>query len=100
LKRERRWSEQVRDESVLEQLPARHDADSFMPELIEHLPRFIASVSPASRAVLILHYFDEMALSEIADVLGIALGTVKSRLAYGLESLRRAIREERLETDT
>jgi RNA polymerase sigma-70 factor (ECF subfamily) len=94
LKRERRWSEQVRDEAVLEAIPAaRHEAQ-YSPELIERLPQFIARVSPASRAVLILHYFDEMSLTEIADVLGIALGTVKSRLAYGLESLRRAINEQ------
>lgn len=99
LKRERRWAEQVRDESVLERLPARHEEEAFMPELIEHLPRFIASVSPASRAVLILHYLEEMSLGEISDVLGIAQGTVKSRLAYGLESLRRAIGKQRLETD-
>lgn len=99
LKRERRWSEQVRDESVLDRIPASAVEDGFMPELIDHLPRFIASLSPASRAVLILHYFDEMPLSEIADVLGIALGTVKSRLAYGLESLRRAIREEGPKTE-
>ncbi|HKY04648.1 MAG TPA: RNA polymerase sigma factor [Blastocatellia bacterium] len=104
LKRERRWLEQVRDESVLDRLPAPRDLEGrdregFMPEMVEHLPRFMASVSPASRAVLILHYFEEMPLSEIAVVLQIAPGTVKSRLAYGLESLRRAIRKEGLESD-
>lgn len=93
LKREKRWSEQVRDEALLESIPAPTLQEAYAHELLEQLPQFIARVSPASRAVLILHYFDEMPLSEIADVLGIALGTVKSRLAYGLESLRRAISE-------
>jgi RNA polymerase sigma-70 factor (ECF subfamily) len=94
LKRERRWVEQVRDESTLEMIPAETSAESYAPELIEHLPQLIARVSPASRAVLILHYLHEMPLSEVAAVLGIAVGTVKSRLAYGLESLRGAIREQ------
>lgn len=94
LKRERRWAEQVRDESTLEAIPAQSSDESFAPELIEHLPQLIARVSPASRAVLILHYLHEMPLAEVAAVLGIAVGTVKSRLAYGLETLRRAIREQ------
>lgn len=92
LKQERRWVEQVRDEAVLEAIPApSNETDAIA---LGELSQFISRVSPASRAVLVLHYFDEMPLVEIADVLGIALGTVKSRLAYGLESLRRAIREQ------
>ncbi len=94
LKRERRWVEQVRDESTLEAIPAQSSEESYAPELIEHLPQLISRVSPASRAVLILHYLHEMPLAEVAAVLGLALGTVKSRLAYGLESLRSAIREQ------
>jgi RNA polymerase sigma factor (sigma-70 family) len=81
----------VRDDAVLDAIPALTPEEEFAPELLEHLPRFIARVSPASRAVLILHYFHEMPLAEVADVLGIAVGTVKSRLSYGLYSLRRAI---------
>ena len=62
---------------------------------MSELAQFISRVSPAARAVIVLHYFDEMPLAEIADVLGVALGTVKSRLAYGLESLRRALGEQK-----
>ena len=45
-------------------------------------------VSPASRSVLSLHYLQELSLQETADVLDVSLGTVKSRLAYGLAQLR------------
>lgn len=93
LKRERRWGEQVRDDDILEAIPTPAPEENFAPELLEHLPQLIARVSPASRAVLILHYLNELPLSEVAEVLGIAPGTVKSRLAYGLQSLRRAVRE-------
>ncbi len=46
------------------------------------------ALSPASRAVLLLHFREEMTLGEIAVVLEIPLGTVKSRLAFGLKTLR------------
>jgi DNA-directed RNA polymerase specialized sigma24 family protein len=37
----------------------------------------------------VLHYLEEMTLHEVAAVLEILPGTVKSRLAYGLARLRR-----------
>jgi DNA-directed RNA polymerase specialized sigma24 family protein len=49
----------------------------------------VGNLSPASRAVVVLFYLHEMSLIETAAVLDIPLGTAKSRLAYGLESLRR-----------
>src|SRR5262249_19816618 len=65
--------------------------EAFPEEWIERLPALIASVSPASRAVLILHYREGLSLDEVAAVLDLSPGTVKSRLAYGLRSLRRAV---------
>ena len=50
--------------------------------------RLVESASPASRAVLILHYQHDLTIDEVAEVLGLAPGTVKSRLAYGLRRLR------------
>jgi RNA polymerase sigma-70 factor (ECF subfamily) len=54
-----------------------------LDELLSH-----DALSPASRAVLLLHFREEMPLAEIAAVLEIPLGTVKSRLAFGLKTLR------------
>lgn len=85
LKRERRWTESSVDETALEELPMPAH-DNLTPELVSQL---VEQVSPASRAVIVLHYLHDMQLDEIADVLGVALGTVKSRLAYGLGSLRK-----------
>ena len=93
LRRERRWAEQIRDEDVLAALPADEPPEAARARL-ERLPQLVARVPPASRAVLVLHYFHDMPLGEIAVVLGVALGTVKSRLAYGLKTLRRAVGEE------
>jgi RNA polymerase sigma-70 factor, ECF subfamily len=57
-------------------------------DLVAQLPDLVASVSPASRAVLILHFMEGMPLQTVSDILDIPLGTVKSRLAYGLRVLR------------
>jgi DNA-directed RNA polymerase specialized sigma24 family protein len=42
----------------------------------------------------VLFYLHELSLVETAAVLDIPVGTVKSRLAYGLESLRRSLQKE------
>jgi len=94
LKKEKRWMEQVRDENFMETISVKSAEESYSPELIREIPKLIEQVSPASRAVLILHYLDEMPLSEVAEILDISSGTVKSRLAYGLESLRQKLKKE------
>jgi len=71
---------------VLEALvaPAARPSDEGLRALLDS-----AALSPASRAVLILHFQEDMPLAEVAAVLEIPVGTVKSRLAYGLTALRR-----------
>jgi RNA polymerase sigma-70 factor (ECF subfamily) len=59
--------------------------------LMERLPTLLERVSPASRAVLALHYIDDLSLDEIAAVLDLPTGTVKSRLAHGLSTIRRVL---------
>lgn len=93
LNRERRWSDQVRDEATLTTLPASDHEHQFPRELVESLPQLVDSLSPASRAVVVLFYLHELSLIETAAVLDIPIGTAKSRLAYGLESLRRTFKE-------
>jgi RNA polymerase sigma-70 factor (ECF subfamily) len=54
-----------------------------------------ADVSPASRAVLVLHFQEDLPLTDVAAILEIPLGTVKSRLAYGSAALRRQLGAKR-----
>jgi RNA polymerase sigma-70 factor, ECF subfamily len=63
--------------------------DTIDPWLSERLTTSLERLSPASRAVLTLHYLEERPLSEIASILDLTIGTVKSRLAYGLAQLRK-----------
>lgn len=55
------------------------------------IDKLLAAVSPASRAVLALHYLEGLPLDEAARVLGLKTGTAKSRLAYGLAVLRKLL---------
>ena len=58
------------------------------PPNVSEIQSLVERASPASRAVLILHYQHDLTIDEVAAVLGIPAGTVKSRLAYGLRRLR------------
>jgi RNA polymerase sigma-70 factor, ECF subfamily len=88
LKNERQRLEQTEDESFFDNTAA---PESRPPDAL--LQDMLASgrASPASRAVLVLHFQEEMTLAEVAAILELPVGTVKSRLAYGLAALRREL---------
>src|SRR5512137_1513692 len=57
-------------------------------EKIELVRRALESQPPVYREILSLRFEEEMKLEEIAEVLSVPLGTVKTRLARALERLR------------
>jgi len=92
VRRVRRRGVEETDEALLAALPAPEAPpnNELLAELLDG-----EVLSPASRAVLVLHFQEEMQLDEVAAVLEIPLGTVKSRLAYGLKTLRQYLSEKR-----
>jgi len=84
---EKRWDEALREDD-LAGMVATEAEERFEPELVAALPSLIDSLSPASQIVLRMHYLDGLTHLEIAEALELAVGTVKSRLAYGLARLR------------
>jgi RNA polymerase sigma-70 factor (ECF subfamily) len=52
-------------------------------------------LSAPNRAVLALHFQEELTLVEVAAILELPLGTVKSRLAYGLSAILKHLSEKR-----
>ena len=53
----------------------------------------LAALPPRRREVLVLRFYLELSEAEIAAVLGISHGTVKSTTARGLAALARALKE-------
>ena len=61
--------------------------------------RALARLGPEHRAVVVLHYYFGMPLPEAAAMLGIPVGTAKSRLNRAIGSLRRSLEPDRHETE-
>lgn len=60
-------------------------------ELENEIQAAIARLSPKMRAITVLRYVENLSYEEIADVLQISLGTVKSRLSRAHEALDREL---------
>jgi len=54
----------------------------------------LAGLNPVFRSAVILRDLEDLSYEEIADVLDVSLGTVKSRILRGRESLRKALVEQ------
>ena len=57
----------------------------------DELERGFRRLSADQRAVLVLHYYADLPLADIADILGIPVGTVGSRLHHATRRLRAAL---------
>lgn len=57
----------------------------------ERIEQAFLVLSPAHRAVVVLHHYADLPLAEVAAIVGIAPGTARSRLHYALRALRAAL---------
>lgn len=73
------------DMDTLASAPAEANSETEERKLVREA---VAQLDEAHRAVVVLHYFEDQALGEIAAILEIPLGTVKSRLHFAKEKLR------------
>jgi RNA polymerase sigma-70 factor (ECF subfamily) len=86
IRRGRRFDAKVRlipEDSVVEPAAAYEDRD--------RLDRAFRRLSVDHRAVLVLHHLQGLSLPEVAEALGIPLGTAKSRLHYALDAVRASL---------
>ncbi len=51
----------------------------------------VTQLPDEQRAILSLHYLDEMSVAQIAEVLGVPVGTVKSRMFHARNRLRQTL---------
>ncbi len=85
-KRQRRWSAGIRVP------PVEHDPGTFLTvDDRDQLERAFRRLTLEQRAVLVFHHYLDLPLQEVADRLGIPLGTVKSRLHHATTALRASL---------
>jgi len=82
-----------------------HELDEVASELSQDPPRLggqldwemvsacLAKVDPVFRAPVSLYYLEDYAYNDIAQILDIPLGTVKSRIARGIMQMQRMLSE-------
>jgi len=77
----------------LRMLPDEGRIDDSSSQFADHeeLERAFASLSTDHRAVVVLHYYRDLPLADIATLLHVPIGTVRSRLHYARRALRSAI---------
>ena len=88
LRRHRRWSTRIRVLPV--DGPGGPDPMVSVDDR-DALDRAFERLTPQHRAVVVLHHHAGLSLAEIADIVGVPTGTVKSRLHYATRTLRAAI---------
>lgn len=88
-RRIRRWSANVRFLSI-DASTTDHDATLTIATR-DALERGFRRLPPEQSAVFVLHHYLGWPLGEIAETLGVPLGTVKSRMHYATGSLRAAL---------
>lgn len=73
----------VDDTAPFDLLIRREQEEEFMSVLNQ--------LSEAHRSVVLLHFLEEFSLEQIADITGVSVGTVKSRLHYAKKELRKLL---------
>jgi RNA polymerase sigma-70 factor (ECF subfamily) len=94
-RRYRRWSANVRTLPI--DGPGGPD-DTVSIDDRDALERAFQRLSPEHRAVAVLHHHAGMPLASIAEIAGVPVGTVKSRLHYATRMLREALADDRVES--
>ncbi|QYJ02578.1 SigE family RNA polymerase sigma factor [Nocardioides panacisoli] len=81
-----------RREVTTEQVPetAPHHDDAF-DGTHDELWQVVQSLPERARAVVVLRYYEQLSEPEVADVLGISVGTVKSQCSRAMATLRERV---------
>jgi len=83
------WRRRRVDEYPTDEIPDKPVADSSdSSELHDTLQRAIDRLPQRMRAAVVLRYFEDMSEAEVAEVLGVSPGTVKSTVSRAVAKLR------------
>ena len=83
------WRRRRVEEFPTDELPDQAVADHAVgSDMQEALRRAVDRLPQRMRAAIMLRYYDDMTEAEVAEVLGVTLGTVKSTVARAMAKLR------------
>lgn len=91
-------ADEIEDHSALDTIEERRE--DFIPgetldkEALKRTIRdMIETLPPEQRSAIMMRYFEEIPVKEIARIQGVTEGTVKSRLHYGRQAIRQSVEE-------
>jgi RNA polymerase sigma-70 factor, ECF subfamily len=93
LRRDRRWLRPLEDLADWF-VGAAHNVTYDAVELRDdwaQVQKAVSQLPVSQRVVVVLYYLNDLSLQEIAEILEIPVGTVKSRLHYGRQALKKAV---------
>jgi RNA polymerase sigma-70 factor, ECF subfamily len=87
------FSRDSEDRNFIEEIPSPEQTDKALVEADrkEMVQRALEKLSPAQRVPLVLYHFENKRYEEIAELLGITLGKVKTDIFRARESLRKML---------
>jgi RNA polymerase sigma-70 factor, ECF subfamily len=93
VKRSKRWLRSIED--VTDWLVGTKKIANPQPlpidEEWQQVQQAVSSLAMPHRVVVVLYYLNDLSLQEISEILNVPVGTVKSRLHYGREALKKAL---------
>jgi RNA polymerase sigma-70 factor (sigma-E family) len=85
-------------EVLTSELPERPSQDP-APELRLLVLDALATLPPQARVIVVLRYWADMSVGQVANLLGCSEGNVKSQAARGLDKMRPLLSEVAIESD-
>lgn len=95
VKRRHRWFSPIEDLAEWLVSSKKREAPQQVAEMDEEsrqVQQAIAALPLTQRIVVVLYYINDLALQEIAEILDVPEGTVKSRLHYGRKALKKHLK--------
>lgn len=84
------WRRLWRGERPTERLPETPSADPAAESRVDSL-RALEELPPRQRAVIVLRFFEDRSVADVAELLGVSEGTVKSSTNRGCAALRTSL---------
>ncbi|NIM92859.1 MAG: sigma-70 family RNA polymerase sigma factor [Anaerolineales bacterium] len=97
MKRQKRWWRAIKDMADWLARESRPTSESYAEkeEECNWVRQAITTLPMTHRVVIVLYYVNNQSIQEISEILDIPVGTVKSRLYYGRQTLKKKLGMDR-----